>query len=194
MITGDEMTVRRGALVCACLLSALVAGGCSVLGQAMVGEEMARDVEVSVAPEEMQVRFPAAAATSWACAAPGAGGRTYAWTVRLDRDEPWAGIDVRAVLPASAPDPGRNLSTILENARVTVSRMEGTPPRPVAVVDSASVSAFALGDTALVVRLTDRAVIRRVARGRQLTAHLMACADGNDAWTREVPVTYDPRF
>jgi hypothetical protein len=187
------MTVRRGTLVSACLLSALVAGGCNVLREA-AGSAPSRDFEVSVAPEEMQVRFPAAAATSWACSAPTAGGRTYAWTVRLDRGEPWHGIDVRVVLPASAPDPGRNLSTILENARVTVSRMEGTPPRPVSVADSTSVSAFALGDTALVVRVTDRATIRRVARGRPLTAYLMGCADGNDAWTRQVPVSYDQRF
>ena len=187
------MTVRRGALVSACLLSALVAGGCNVLREA-AGEAPPRDFEVSVAPQEMQVRFPAAAATSWACSAPGAGGRTYAWSVRLDRDEPWHGIHVRAVLPASAPDPGRDLSTILGDARVTVSRMEGTPPRPVAVVDSTSGSVFALGDTALVVRLTDRAAIRRVARGRPLTAFLMGCADGNDAWSREVPVSYDLRF
>jgi hypothetical protein len=188
------MTVRRGVLVSACLLSALVAGGCNVLREA-AGEAPVRDVEVSVAPEEMQVRFPAAAATSWACSTRGAGGgRTYAWTVRLDRDDPWHGLDVRAELPASAGDPGRNLSAILENARVTVSRMEGTPPRPVSVADSTSVSAFALGDTALVVRVTDRTAIRRVARGRPLTAHLMGCADGNDAWTRQVPVSYDQRF
>jgi hypothetical protein len=188
------MTVRRGGLVCACLLSALFAGGCGVLKEAVVGEERARDVEVSVAPEEMQVRFPAAAATSWACSAGAGGGRTYAWTVRLDRDDPWYGIDVRAVVPASAGDPGRSVSAILDHARVTVSRMEGSPPAPVAVADSMNVTAFAVGDTALVLRVTDRAAIRRVARGRPLSATLMACADGNDAWTRTVPVHYDPRF
>lgn len=187
------MTVLRGALVSACLLSALGAGGCNVLREA-AGEAPVRDFEASVAPEEMQVRFPAAAATSWACSTPGAGGRTYAWTVRLDRGEPWYGLDVRAVVPASVPDPGRDLTTILQYARVTVAQMEGTPPRPVSVADSVSGSAFAIGDTALVVRLTDRAAIRRVARGRPLTAHLMGCADGSDAWTREVPVTYDQRF
>jgi hypothetical protein len=188
------MTVRRGVLVCACLLGAVFAGGCGLLVQAMVGEQRSNDVEVSVAPEEMQVRFPAAAATSWACSAPTAGGRTYAWTVRLDRDDPWYGVDVRAVLPASAGDPGRSVSAILQHARVTVSRMAGTPAVPVEVADSVNVSAFAVGDTALVVRVTDRAAIRRVARGRPLSATLMACADGNDAWTRSVPVRYDPRF
>lgn len=187
------MTVRRGVLVSACMLSALVAGGCNVLREA-AGTAPPNDVEVSVAPDEMQVRFPAAAATSWECSTRSAAGRTYAWTVRLDRGDPWYGIDIRATLPPSAPDPGRNLSAILENARVTVSRLEGMPPRPVSVADSTSVSAFALGDTALVVRVTDRAAIRRVARGRALNATLMGCADGNDAWTREVPVSYDQRF
>jgi hypothetical protein len=188
------MTVRRGVLAGACLLAAVFAGGCGLLVQAMEGEQRANDVEVFVGPEEMQVRFPAAAATSWACSTPAAGGRTYAWTVRLDRDDPWYAIDVRAVLPASAPDPGRSVSSILDHARATVSRMGGSPPAPVEVADSMNVSAFAIGDTALVVRLTDRASIRRVARGRPLSATLMACADGNNAWTRSVPVRYDPRF
>jgi hypothetical protein len=188
------MTVRGGGLVCACLLYALFAGGCGLLVQAVEGEERAKDVEVSVAPEEMQVRFPAAAATSWACSGGTGGARTYAWSVRLDRDDPWYGIDVRAVLPASAPDPGRSLSAILEHAQVTVSRMGGTPPAPVEVADSTNLMAFAVGDTALVVRVTDRGAIRRVARGRPLSATLMACADGNNSWTRSTPVYYDPRF
>ena len=188
------MTVRRGGLVCACMLATLFAGGCSMLQQAVVGEERAKDVEVSVGPDEMLVRFPAAAANSWACSAPSAGGRQYAWTVRLDRDEPWHALDVRATLPASAPDPGRSVSAVLDHARVAIVRMGGTPPVPQAVVDSTSVTAFAVGDTSLVLRVTDRAAIRRVARGRPLSATLMACADGNDAWTRSVPVSYDPRF
>lgn len=188
------MTVRRGGLVYACLLAALVAGGCGAIQQAVVGEVRAKDAEVSVGPDEMLVRFPAAAANSWACSAPAAGGRQYAWSVRLDRDDPWYGIDVRAALPASAADPGRSVSAVLDHAQVSISRMGGTPPAPQEVMDTTSVMAFAVGDTALVVRVTDRAAIRRVARGRPLSATLMACADGNDAWTRSVPVYYDPRF
>jgi len=187
------MTVRRGALVSACMLFALLAGGCNVLREA-AGEGPPRDFEVTVAPEEMQVRFPAAATMSWACSTRGAGGRIYAWTVRLDRNEPWNGIAVRAVVPESVGDPGRSLSTILQYAQVSVSRMEGSPPALVAAVDSTNMMAFAVGDTALVVRLTDRAAIRRVGRGRPLTAYLTGCVDGNDAWVREVPVNYDLRF
>ncbi|HEU4884028.1 MAG TPA: hypothetical protein VFT45_17335, partial [Longimicrobium sp.] len=170
------------------------AGGCGAVASAMGGEEIARDAEVTVAPEEMVVRFPAAAATSWACAGTGAGGRSYAWSVRLDRGEPWSGIDVRGSAPASFRDPGRSISPILEHARPTIAQMGGTPAVPVQVTDTSSVAAFAVGDTALVVRITDRAAIRSVTRGRPMTAHLMACADGNDAWTREVPIRYDPRF
>lgn len=186
------MTVRRGALVSACLLSALVAGGCNVLREA-AGTAPDRSVEVSVAPEEMQVRFPAEALGAGACAGSGAGGRTYAWTVRLDRGDPWDGLDVRAVVPAGAGDPGSSLTNILPYARVTVARMEGSPPRPVAVADSTSGSAFSLGDSVLVVRLTDRAAIRRVARGRALNAQLMGCS-GPGGWTRDVAVAYDARF
>ena len=189
------MTLRRGGVALACVLAALVSGGCGLIRAAVNADinDQVKDAEVSVAPEEILVRFPAAAATSWACAAPAAGGRQYAWTVRLDRGEPWYGIDVRGVLPASAADPGRSISPILDRARATVSRMSGTPPVPVEA-DSTPVMAFAIGDTALVVRVTDRAAIRRVARGRPLSATLMGCADGNDAWTRDVPVRYDPRF
>lgn len=189
------MTLRRGGVAWACVLAALVSGGCGLLRAAVNADisDQVEDAEVNVAPDEILVRFPAAAATSWACAAPAAGGRQYAWSVRLDRSEPWYGIDVRAVLPASAGDPGRTVSPILDNARATVSRMAGNPAVPVEA-DSTSVMAFAVGDTALVVRITDRAAIRRVARGRPLSATLMACADGNDAWTRSVPVSYDPRF
>ncbi|HYW12879.1 MAG TPA: hypothetical protein VE871_13055 [Longimicrobium sp.] len=189
------MTLRRGGVAVACVLAALVSGGCGLIRAAVNADlsDRVTDAEVNVAPEEILVRFPAAAATSWACAAPAAGGRQYAWSVRLDRSEPWHGIAVRAVLPASSADPGRTISPILDNARATVSRMAGTPPVPVDS-DSTAVTAFAVGDTALVVRITDRAAIRRVARGRPLSATLMACADGNDAWTRDVPVRYDPRF
>jgi hypothetical protein len=72
--------------------------------------------------------------------------------------------------------------------------MGGTPAAPVEVTDTSNVAAFAVGDTALVVRITDRAAIRSVTRGRPATAYLMACADGNDAWSREVAIRYDPRF
>jgi hypothetical protein len=186
------MTGRRGGLVCACLLAALVAGGCSVVQQ-MGGQDIQRDVQVSVAPEELLVRFPAVA-NSWACTGGGAGGRQYAWTVRMDNGDPWYGIAVRATLPASAPDPGRTISPILEFAQPSISRMTGSPPRASEAGDTTSVTAFAVGDTALVLRVTDRAAIRRVARGRPLNAQLIACVDGNDRWTREVAVTYDPRF
>ena len=187
------MTLCRGGLVGACLAGALFAGGCTVLGAVVGGAKPSRDVEVSVAPEEMLVRFPAAADTSWACSAPAASGRLYAWTVQLDRDEPWHGIHVRAVLPPSAPDPGRSLAPILEHAEASVARMSGTPPTPAAAEDT-PVTVFSVGDTAVVVRLTDRAAIRRVARGRPLSARLLSCVDGDDAWSRDVPVRYDPRF
>jgi hypothetical protein len=186
------MTGRRGGLVGACLLAALAAGGCSTL-KSMTGQQIERDVQVSVGPDEMLVRFPAVA-NSWACSGGGAGGRQYAWTVRLDNGEPWYGIDVRATLPAGTADPGRAVSSILAYARPSISRMSGTPPRPSEVTDTTSVTAFAVGDTALVLRVTDRSAIRRVARGRPLSAQLIACVDGNDAWTREVAVNYDPRF
>lgn len=189
------MTLGRGGVAVACVLAALVSGGCGLMRSAVMASmtDEVNDAEVNVAPEEILVRFPAAAATSWACSAPAAGGRQYAWTVRLDGSEPWHAIDVRAVLPASAADPGRSISPILDQARATVSRMAGTPPVPVEA-ESTPVTAFAVGDTALVVRITDRAAIRRVARGRPLSATLMACADGDDTWTRDVPVRYDPRF
>jgi hypothetical protein len=187
------MKGRRAGLVCACLLSALFAGGCNVLRAMAGGEHMVKDAEVSVGHEELLVRFPAAAATSWACAGGGAGGRRYAWTVRLDRDEPWHAVNVHAALPAGQPDPGRAISGILAHARPHVARVQGEPPMTAEVVDS-TVQAFAVGDTALVVRVTDRATIRRVARGRPSTALLTACADGNDAWSREVAVRYAPGF
>lgn len=187
------MRGRRGGLAGACLLSALMAGGCSMLSSLAGGGHLVEDAEVSVGHEEMLVRFPAAAATSWACSGGGPGGRRYAWTVRLDRGDPWHAVNVHAVVPAGEPDPGRAISSVLAHARPHVARVAGEPPVTAEVVDS-TVQAFALGDTALVVRVTDRAAIRRVARGRPTTARLMACADGNDAWSREVPVRYAPGF
>lgn len=175
----------------ACLLSALVAGGCGIL-TAMGGPPIERDTGVSVAPEEMLVHFPGIA-NSWACAAPGSGGRTYAWTVRMDRGEPWAGIEVRATVPSSVPEGGRSPVRALEYATTRVARMAGDPPAPVEVLDTTAV-AFALADTALVIRVTDRSTIRSLTRGRPGSARITACVDGNDAWTRDVPIRYDPRF
>lgn len=187
------MTGLRNGLVCACLLSALFAGGCGLLSAVVGGEAQVRDAEVSVGPEEMLVRFPAAAATSWACSGRGEGGRRYAWTVRLGQSEPWHALNVHATVPDTVRDTGRSISRILDYARPHVARVAGEPPVTEEVVDS-TVLAFAVGDTALVVRVTDRPAIRRLARGRPTTARLMACADGNDAWSREVPVRYAPGF
>lgn len=187
------MMGRREGLVCACLLSALFVGGCSVMRAAMGGQHLVEDAEVSVGPAEMLVRFPAAAATSWACSGRGEGGRRYAWTVRLGRSEPGHVLNVHATVPDSVRDPGRAISRILDYAHPHVARVEGEPPVTAEVVDSTPM-AFAVGDTALVVRVTDRAAIRRLARGRPTTARLMACADGNDAWSREVDVRYAPGF
>lgn len=187
------MTGIRGGLVCACLLSALFAAGCGVLGRLMGGEHLVQDAEVSVGHEEMLVRFPAAAATSWACSGRGGGGRLYAWTVALGRGEPGHAVNVHATVPDSVRDPGRAISPVLAYARPHVARMAGEPPTAAEVVDS-TVMAFAVGDTALVVRVTDRTAIRRLARGRPTTARLTACADGNDAWSREVAVRYAPGF
>lgn len=185
------MAVCRGALVGACLLSALVAGGCGILN-AVGSAVVERDTGVSVAPEEMLVYFPGIA-NSWACAAPAAGGRSYAWTVRMDRDDPWPGILVRATVPASVPDGGRSPARALEYATTRVARMAGDPPAPVEVLDTTAV-AFALGDTALVIRVTDRATIRSLTRGRPGTARISTCVDGNDAWTTDVPIRYDARY
>ncbi len=186
------MTRHRTGLAGACMASALLAG-CSLLSSLAGGDHLVDDAEVSVGHAEMVVRFPAAAATSWACSGGGAGGRRYAWTVRLDREEPWHAVNVHAMLPAGEPDPGRAISGILAHARPHVARVAGEPPLTAEVVDS-TVQAFAVGDTALVVRVTDRAAIRRVAHGRPTTALLTACADGNDAWSREVDVRYAPGF
>lgn len=183
---------RRG-FAGACLLTALFAGGCGVLAGALGAEHLVEDAEVSVRPEEMLVRFPAAAASSWACSGRGAGGRLYAWTVRLNRGEEGHALNVHATVPDSVRDPGRSISPILAHARSHVARVAGEPPVTQEVVDS-TVTAFALGDTALVVRVTDRTAIRRLTRGRSRTALLTACVDGNDGWSREVPVQYAPGF
>jgi hypothetical protein len=185
------MTVRRGVLVGACLLSALVAGGCGILRQ-MGGEPMQRDAQVTVAPEELLVHFPGVA-SSWACSAGPAGGRGYAWTVRMSDGDPWVGIDVRATVPESAPDGGRSPARALEYATTRVARMSGQPPAPVEVLDTTA-TVFALADSALVMRVTDRGTIRSLTRGRPGTARITACVNGDDAWTREIPVRYDPRF
>lgn len=187
------MTGLRDGLVCACLLLAPFAGGCTVLSAVVGGEEQVRDAGVSVGPEEMLVRFPAAAATSWACSGRGGAGRRYAWTVRLGRGEPGHALNVHATVPDSVRDTGRAISRVLDYARPHVARVAGDPQVTAEVVDT-TVLAFAEGDTALVVRVTDRAAIRRLARGRPTTARLMACADGDDAWSREVGVRYAPGF
>lgn len=175
----------------ACLLAALVAGGCGILN-AMGGAVPERNAGISVAPEELLVHFPGVA-NSWACAAPGSGGRTYNWTVRMDRGEPWAGIVVRATVPASVPEGGRSPARALEYATTTVARMAGDPPAPVEVLDTTA-AVFALADTALVIRVTDRSTIRSLTRGRPGSARITACVDGNDAWTRDIPIQYDARY
>lgn len=185
------MTVRRGALVGACLLSAMVAGGCGLLKQ-IGGDPIQRDALVTVAPDELLVHFPGVA-SNWTCSARGAGGRGYAWTVRMDEGDPWTGIDVRATVPESVPDGGRSPARALEYATTRVARMSGQPPAPVEVLDTTA-TVFALADSALVMRVTDRGAIRSLTRGRPGSARISACVNGDDAWTREIPIRYDPSF
>ena len=116
----------------------------------------------------------------------------YSWTISVAASEDeWYVIDVWPVIrdTTTAHHAALDLAVILSAARPRVGRVSGGPPMLHDVLDTSHAEARAL-DGRVVVRLTDAALVRQLFARRPATVRFIACHQGNDQWTREVPVRY----
>jgi hypothetical protein len=148
--------------------------------------------EVRVAASDATFAFPQLQVRDWSCsyrAGRYPNERVYSWSINVTGPEtPWYTIDVWPLVPESLATQLPRLGTILAFARPEIGIAGGEPPLKMGTVEGTP--SVTVERERLVVRVGGAKLVRRLFQSHPDSVRVVACVDGNDQWTRVLPVRY----